>query len=226
MNESGSTYRLDQTITRLSTELNLSLPDSPVVSEACQHVRAIYEPWLYQHVLRSWFFAVLLARSRSLAPDAEVLAISVLFHDLGLATPPDEQIRFEVVGASAARSFAEAQGLTKRDQELIWDSVALHTTPSIARHKGTEVACCQAGIGLDFTGTAYDQLGAKEIGLVVSTFPRLGMKQQMKRCLCHVARESPRTTFDNTVSDFGRRFVEGYLAYSIADALANSPFSE
>ena len=213
-------------IADLSKRLDLALPDSSIVREACHQVQAFYEPWLYQHVLRSWFFAALLARSRALKPDGEILAVSALFRDFGLTTQPNPQIRFEVVGAGAARSFAEQQGMGERDRERVWDAIALHTTPSIARHKAPEIACCQAGIGLDFTGTAYDQLHAKEIDLVVATFPRLGMKRQMKQCLCRVARESPRTTFDNAVSDFGRRFVEGYPAFSIADALQNAPFTD
>lgn len=214
------------TIHDLSKRLDLALPDSSIVREACEHVQAIYEPWLYLHVLRSWFFAALLARSRALRPDGEILAVSALFHDLGLATQPDIQIRFEVVGAVAARDFAKTHGMDERNQEQIWDAVALHTTPSIARHKAPEVACCQAGIGLDFTGTAYDQLPPNEIEQVVATFPRLGMKRQMKDCLCRVAREAPRTTYDNAVSDFGRRFVEGYPAFSVADALASAPFPD
>ena len=213
-------------IAHLSKRLDLDLPDSAIVREACKHVQAIYEPWLYQHALRSWFFAALLARHHVLQPDGEILAVSALFHDLGLAMPPDAEIRFEVVGAGAARDFAKHQGMGERDQEQIWDAIALHTTPSIARHKAPEVACCQAGIGLDFTGTAYDQLPAKEIEWVVTTFPRLGMKRQMKQCLCRVARESPRTTYDNAVSDFGIRFVEDYPVFSIADALQNAPFTD
>ena len=59
-------------------------------------------------------------------------------------------LRFEVEGANAARAFAREQNLDDRRVQLIWDAVALNSTPSIALHKEVEVALSTMGIGLDW----------------------------------------------------------------------------
>jgi hypothetical protein len=44
-----------------------------------------YLPWLFKHVVRSWLYGARLTQYRGLTPDAELVAVSVLLHDLGLA---------------------------------------------------------------------------------------------------------------------------------------------
>ena len=46
------------------------------------------------------------AQQRKLAPDAELVAMAVLLHDLGLARGGAPDRRFEVVGADIGRAFA------------------------------------------------------------------------------------------------------------------------
>src|SRR2546426_3732670 len=46
-------------------------------------------------------------------------------------------------------SLHDALPIWERRAEAVWDSIALHTTPSIAQHKGTDVACCQNGIACE-----------------------------------------------------------------------------
>ncbi len=65
---------------------------------------------------------------------------------------------FEVEGANAARDFARKQGMSEPRAQLIWDGVALNSTPSIGLYKEPEVALCTTGIGLDWGGWGYDTL--------------------------------------------------------------------
>ena len=85
--------------------------------------------------MRSWLFGAKLAERRTLKP--ELVAVSVLLHDLGLARGGAPDRRFEVVGADAGRAFALSHNMGERRAETVWDSIALHTTASIAHHKGT-----------------------------------------------------------------------------------------
>ena len=64
--------------------------------------------------------------------------------------------RFEVEGADLARVFARQGGVDERRAQLIWDSVALNSTPSIGLYKEAEVALCTAGICLDVVGLQYE----------------------------------------------------------------------
>lgn len=202
------------------------VPDTPVVARAIEYVRERSEAYLFNHVMRSWLFAASLARIRQLPHDGEVLAVATLLHDLGLAKAFYGALRFEVEGANAAREFARVQGLDDRRAQLIWDGVALNSTPSIGLHKETEVALCTSGIGLDWGGWGYEALDAMRVAEIVDAFPRLDMKRRFTRDVCAIVETRPATTYDNFARDFGERFVPGYQRPSVVDLLLNSPFSE
>src|SRR5919112_1812648 len=145
------------TATRLLA--GVSVPDTPMISRAIDYAREHSEPYLFNHVMRSWLFAVTLAQLNQTAHDGEVLAVSTILHDLGLAEGFDGPLRFEVEGANAARTFALNEGIDERRAQLIWDGVALNSTPSIGLYKEAEVALCTAGIGLDWGGGGFEGLG-------------------------------------------------------------------
>ena len=202
------------------------VPDTPLVSRAIEYARQHSEPYLFNHVVRSWLFAVSIAEQRKVAHDAEVLAVATLLHDLGLAKAFAGPLRFEVEGANAARRFAQAEGVDQRRLQLIWDGVALNSTPSVGLYKEIEVSLCTTGIGLDWGGWGYESLPASQIAGIVDAFPRLDMKQRFARAVCGVVETRPATTYDNFAGDFGERFVPGYKRPSTVDLLMNSPFRE
>jgi len=200
--------------------------DTPLISRAIEHARLHSEPYLFNHVMRSWLFAVKIAEQRNVAHDAEVLAVATVLHDLGLAKAFAGPLRFEVEGANAARRFAQGEGVDGRRAQLIWDGVALNSTPSIALYKDIEVSLCTAGIGLDWGGWGYESLPAEQIAEIIDAFPRLEMKQRFARAVCWVVETRPATTYDNFARDFGERFVPGYKYPSTVDLLMNAPFTE
>ena len=152
----------------------VSVADTPLVSRAIDYARQRSEPYLFNHVMRSWLFAVRLAQHDGTPHDAEVLAVATVLHDVGLSTGSDGPLRFEVEGANAAREFAREQGIDDRRTQLIWDSVALNSTPSIALHKETEVALCSAGTVLDWSGQGSDRLTKDQMAAILEAF--LGSK--------------------------------------------------
>ena len=46
--------------------------------------------------------------------------------------------------------------------------------------------------------------------IVVKEFPRLGLKEGIKEIYCGFCRTKPKTTYDNTVGQYGHRYVEGF----------------
>jgi len=147
-------------------------------------------------------------------------------HDLGLAEAFDGPLRFEVEGANAARAFARNEGMDDRRAQLIWDGVALNSTPSIALYKEAEIAVATMGIGLDWGGWGYEALTGAEVAAIIEAFPRLGMKERFTQAVCRIVETRPATTYDNFARDFGERFVPGYKLASTVDYLLNSPFTE
>lgn len=202
------------------------VPDTPLVSRAIEYVRDVSEPYLFNHVMRSWLFAVMLAERKGAPYDAEVLAIATLLHDLGLTRACNGPLRFEVEGANAARRFARNAGLDGRRTQLIWDSIALNSTPSICLHKETEAALCTRGVGVDWGGWGYDSIAETSMARILEMFPRLGMKHYFTHAVCDIVSTRPETTYDNFARDFGERFVPGYRPISMVDFLLESPFEE
>jgi len=202
------------------------VPDTPVISLAIEYAREHSEPYLFNHVMRSWLFAETLAQQGRVEHDSEVLAIATLLHDLGLSPEFDGPLRFEVETANAARSFAQRAGLDARRAQLIWDGAALNSTPSIALYKETEVRLCTLGIGLDWGGFGYDSLTRAQVDAIVDAYPRLQMKQNFARAVCRICETRPATTYDNFARDFGDRFVPGYTRASTVDLLFAAPFTE
>ena len=204
----------------------VSVPDTPTISRAIEFAREKSEPYLFNHVMRSWLFAALLAQRRQTSHDSEVLAVTTILHDLGLAESFNGPLRFEVEGANAARAFARNEGIDERRAQLIWDGVALNSTVSIALYKGTEIALATMGIGLDWGGFGYEALTETEVAEIVAEFPRLGMKERFTKAVCRIVETRPATTYDNFARDFGERFVPGYKPASTVDYLLNSLFKE
>ncbi len=204
----------------------VTVPDTPTISRAVEFAREHSEPYLFNHAMRSWLFAATLAQLNQTAHDGEVLAVTTVLHDLGLAEGFDGPLRFEVEGANAARTFARNEGIDERRAQLIWDGVALNSTPSISLYKEVEVALCTAGIGLDWGGFGYEAIPESQVAAIVEAYPRLEMKQQFTRAVCRIVETRPATTYDNFAGDFGERFVPGYKRASTVDYLLNSPFKE
>jgi hypothetical protein len=206
--------------------VGFQVPETPIVSWAIEYSRKLCEPYLFNHAFRSWLFAVRLGQLQNIEHDEEVVAIGTLLHDVTLNEKFAGPRRFEVEGADLARDFAIEHGLDKRRTQLIWDSVALNSTPSIAFYKEPEVALCTAGIALDIIGRDYDRIPSEEVKAIVDAFPRLEMKSRIARCFCSIAQSHPETTYDNFVRDYGERFVPGYEAPSVVDLVSNAPFDE
>lgn len=204
----------------------IAVPDSPLIGHAIDYVRERSEAYLFNHAMRSWLFAAAIAQGKNAPHDPEVLAVATLLHDLGLEPAFDGPLRFEVEGANAARAFARAEGMGERQAQLIWDGVALNSTPSIGLYKEAEVALCTTGIGLDWGGWGYELLTKDQIGTILDAFPRLGMKERFAHAVCRIVESRPETTYDNFARDFGDRFVPAYKRPSTVDLLLDSPFSE
>lgn len=204
----------------------VGVPDTPLITAAIEYAQRLSEPYLFNHAMRSWLFAEIIGRAKGINYDREVVAIGTILHDIGLTPDVLGPNRFEVNGANGALSFIAGRGIADRRAQLIWDLVALNSTPSLALHKEPEVAVGTMGIGLDYGGFGLDALQTADVGRIISAFPRLRMKDQFSQACCRVVTQRPETSHDNFLRDFGERFVPGYKAVSTVDLLMNAPFAE
>ena len=204
----------------------VSVADNPLITSVIEYAQRLSEPYLFNHVMRSWLFAETIGRIKGIDYDHEVVAIGTILHDIGLTASVPGPNRFEVNGADAALSFIRGKGLSNRRAQLIWDLIAFNSTPSLALHKEPEVAVGTMGIGLDYGGFGIEALPAGSVERILNAFPRLKMKERFTETCCRLVTAKPETSFDNFLRDFGERFVPGYKAVSTVDLLVNAPFDE
>jgi hypothetical protein len=204
----------------------VSAPDSPLITEVLEYAHKLYEPYLFNHAMRSWLFAAKIGQLKGIECDLEVVAVGTILHDIGLSAGVPGSNRFEVNGAAVALSFVKERGFPDRRAQLMWDLVALNSTPSIALHKEAEVALGTLGIGLDYGGFGFELIPSTDMKEILSAFPRLKMKDKFAETCCRLVAAKPETSFDNFLRDFGERFVPGYKPISTVDLLMNAPFEE
>ena len=204
----------------------VTVPDSSLITEVLEYAQEVYEPYLFNHAVRSWLFAAKIGQLKGIDCDVEVVAIGTILHDIGLAAGVSGSNRFEVNGAGAALSFVKERGVSSRRAQLIWDLVALNSTPSIALHKEAEVALGTMGIGLDYGGFGFELIPSADMTEILEAFPRLEMKAKFAEACCRLVAAKPETSSDNFLRDFGERFVPGYKPISTVDLLMNAPFEE
>ena len=174
---------------------DLEFPQTQLAKVADELARAAEPDFLYHHSVRSYLFARVAAAARGLAAgegyDDELLFLSCVLHDIGLTTQADRGRRFEVDGAEAAVDLLRANGLEAPRAQVVWDAIALHTSPGIAEHRGNEVALTRAGIGMDF-GSDADLVPAELAAQVHDRYPRLDMARCLTDAIVAQAQGHPR----------------------------------
>ncbi|KAK5125445.1 hypothetical protein LTR85_000554 [Meristemomyces frigidus] len=216
--------------TQSQTLAGIDIPGTALVTAAIDFARQHLDDVTYNHIMRSALLGFAVAdKSPDLqARDREVHALAALLHDISWDTNgtfASADKRFEVDSADAARIFVEQQIVQGSTQgasgngwrparlQLLWDAIALHTTPSIGMYKEVEVKATGFGIFLDFVGVAGAPPGAltdAEWDAIVAEYPRAGFRDGVKSVMCNLCRTKPQTTYDNFVGDFGEELVEGY----------------
>src|SRR5215510_12840824 len=156
----------------------VSVPDTPLIKAVIEYAQRISEPYLFNHAMRSWLFAEWIGRMKGIDYDHEIVAVGTILHDIGLTASVSGPNRFEVNGADAVVSFIKSKGFSDHRARLVWDLVALNSTPSLALSKEPEVAVGTMGIGLDYGGFGIQALPASDLESILGAYPRLKMKQR------------------------------------------------
>ena len=205
----------------------IKIPDSAMARQATELLREHSSELLYNHSLRTFLFASLNGQQNGIRYDAELLYVSALFHDLGLtAHYRSNDKRFEVDGANAARDFLRGHGALPQSLQLVWDAIALHTSPGIAEYKEPEVALLNYGAALDIVGRGYDQLASNDREEIVRQFPRSGLKKNMIATFFDGFKHKPHTTYGSINADICACMIPGYVRPDFCDSILQSPWQE
>ncbi|PNP37113.1 hypothetical protein TGAMA5MH_10996 [Trichoderma gamsii] len=195
--------------------------DTLLVRDAQSFAREHMLDSIYNHVMRSWLLsATIINANETLRAtiDLEVHAIASILHDIGLdphahsaIVSPDR--RFEVHGAFAATKFVkehkDGQTWDTQRLQLLWDSIALHSTFTIADYKELEVQFVSKGAVEDFVGPSLP-VNMPDWNTLTEQFPRTNFSSNFNESIIHLCMTKPNTTYDNWMQPFGDRYVPGY----------------
>lgn len=214
-------------VNQLKTVAGITIPDSKIASQATELLLEHGTEFIYNHSLRVFLFSSLNGNRRQLSYDQELLYVASVFHDLGLTKHySSPTLRFEVDGANAARDFLKSHGLPTEALQLVWDTIALHTTIGIAEHKEPEVALMYSGVGLDVMGEGYEHLSEENRNEILKAFPRNDFKKNIIPTFFSGFEHKTDTTFGNIKADVCAYMIPNFHRKNFCDCILHSPWSE
>jgi len=196
----------------IAVQSPIPVPDTRMAREATELIRGVESDLLFNHSLRVYAFGALQGARQGLRYDPELLYIGAMFHDIGLVEGHrSDHDRFEVDGANAARAFLIEHGVTGDALRIVWDAIALHTTPGIPQHMEPEVALVTAGVELDVLGLGFDDLAADARDAVLVAYPRVDFKESIIQAFADGIMHKPETALGNVKADVLAEKLPGYV---------------
>jgi hypothetical protein len=202
------------------------IPDTKLAREATEIARSAEPIEIFNHSLRTFLFAELIAKAKKISHDTEIVYVASILHDAGLSSRyMSAKYPFEVDGANLARTLLKEHGISDGRSDIAWDAVALHDNGGIAQHKQAEVMLVNAGVGADF-GAYLDDLARSDIVSVLDAAPRTKFVDVFLEAAAIVAKRKPLAAAHSFVADVGYCKVPGFHIPSFCDEVLTDPFAE
>lgn len=160
-------------------DVDIDVPDTALARAATAWVAQTHDPWLLNHCLRTWAFAVLLGRTDDIEANDEMLYLACLLHDVGLTDegrigPGEACGCFAVHGAQAARDKLVELGADPLLAAEVADAIGLHLNATVPLSHGPTAHLLSAGAGLDVVGIRAADLGRAAVTAVLRAHERAG----------------------------------------------------
>jgi HD superfamily phosphodiesterase len=206
----------------------IQIPDSKLARAATELVRDTESDLLFHHSTRVYYFGALAGTRKKLKFDPELLYVGAMFHDMGLTREYGSATeRFEVDGANAARDFLRQHAIDEASIDIVWDAIALHTTPGIPQHKKPEVALVTTGVEMDVLGIGYLEVGDAQREAVVKAHPRGDhFKEQIIHAFYDGFCPKPETTFGTVNDDVLALLDPNFQRTNFCSIILNSAWRE
>jgi hypothetical protein len=203
----------------------MQYPDTQICNAAVELARDHSPRFLFNHVMRTFAFGRATGKLQGAKYDEEMLFLGAVLHDLGLVEKFIGEDRFEIDGADAAAHFLSKHGYSDKKIAVIWDAIALHTTPGIPQRKQPEIALVQLGAGIDVGAVPRSLVTPETVEIILAEYPRLGYKKAMLEAMGAVIRRKPMTGAINLMGEIGRE-QEHLPIPTFCDVVAHAEFDE
>jgi len=209
------------------TIAGIQIPDTPLVHDVTDYIRAHENDLLFDHSRRVFLFGALQGLRRGLRPDLELLYVGAMFHDIGLTEGyRTSNLRFEVDGANAARDFLLQHGVDEADARKVWLSIALHTTPSVPEFLEPEIALVTAGVETDVLGIGRDDLSPDQLAAVTAAHPRPDFKRSILQAFTDGFKHRPHSTFGTVNADVLEHYDPSFVRDDFVEIILKNSWPE
>jgi len=199
---------MDEALTRLG----MRVPDSALARRARELVEDVAAPFLVNHLVRVYAWALELARHDRLRFDPEIVYVSAMLHDIGMVPAYDLGGCYEVDGAIAAEGLVVEAGEPEAHARTIYDAIALHNEETLPPDPASEVVLLWDSAGTDVTGHRFADVRPEIIPGVLAAHPRLDFKRAFTALLVDQASRKPTCP------------AAEMIAAGILDEIAQAPF--
>jgi HD domain len=206
----------------------VSIPDSKLAREVTDLIRDTEPPLLFHHSTRVYLFGAVAGLRKDLRFDPELLYVAAMFHDIGLTSGySSTNERFEVDGANAAREFLLRHQIPPEAIDVVWDAIALHTTPGIPKFKKPEVALVTAGVEMDVLGLGFADFLDEQRKQIIADHPRGDhFKERIIQAFFDGIKHKPETTFGNVKADVLERMDPNYKRINLCNVILESAWAD
>ena len=173
------------------TELGMPVPDSALARQARELISDVAAPWLVNHSVRAYAWAVELARHDELQFDPEILYVSAALHDIGLVPAYDLGDGYEIDGAIAAERLMREAGEPDHRARAVYDAIALHNDETMAPDAASEVVLLWDSTGVDVTGDRFTDVRPAIVPGLLAAYPRLDFKREFGALFVDQATRKP-----------------------------------
>ena len=217
-------------LARLKSVASIPIPDTTLCNAAIDLLELSSPEFLCTHCLRTYIFGSLAVRGLGrVVVDEEAAFCGAVLHDLGLVPPYRRDNRFEVDGADAAREFCAKHEVSPERTDLVWNAIALHTSPGIPTRLADEIALVHLGAGLDFLGLGLDQAPPQLVEELLEKYPRMNFKSEFRNLLVEHCRNNPAAqilTWTDDIARTGGCTLHGQPIPTASQIMSAAPFDQ
>ncbi|AQZ69134.1 unnamed protein product [[Actinomadura] parvosata subsp. kistnae] len=191
---------------------DLVIPDTPAARGALEVAAQYHTPSLLNHSIRAYLWAAAYAQTRGIAFDAELLYVSAMLHDIGLAAEFDSHtVPYEEAGGHVAWAFCAGAGWSPERRTRACEVIIRHMWAEVPLEEDPEGHLLELSTGMDISGRRTDEIPARVREEVLERHPRLEIAKEFSVCIADQGARKP--------SSFAARFVRD----GIVDRIIRNP---
>ncbi|GAA4074466.1 HD domain-containing protein [Nonomuraea soli] len=193
----------------------MNFPDSAACRTALEVATEFQTPSLLNHSIRAYLWAADHAGRHGIAFDAELLFVSAMLHDIGLAAAFDNvSVPFEDAGGHVAWVFGAGAGWPVERRRRAAEVIVRHMWDVVDVTEDPEGHLLELSTAMDISGRQTDEIPAEVRREVLAAYPRLDLVTEFAACFVAQGERKP--------GSLAARFVKAGLDGKLAANPLNS----